>query len=356
VSSIPYLVAKDENTVQVFVDDEIGFWGVTAQDVISQIQNSGKKNIEVRINSTGGSVTDALSIYNFLKDYKGIVTTKVDGLAASAATIIAQSGNKGRRYTAESAIWMVHEASMGVGGKKAEIEEALKTLDVANEALKSIYRANGVSEDVLLDMFDGGDHWFNASEAIEKGFADKTFNATSKAQARAYAIAAKADTIPQELLSKIQNKNHNMKKKFLQDAAALLNKLVSGEGSFSIENAKKEIEDLKARYETEVSETEKTINDLNAKVEGFETVKTEAIEAAVKPLNEANDALSDQVKALETETANLKASIADGKGNGGDPDKKPEDKKPLNQGQSILKNILSSVTESERKLYSSNNK
>lgn len=319
MSSIPYLVAKDENTVQVFVDDEIGFWGVTAQDVISQIQNSGKKNIELRINSIGGSVPDALAIYNFLKDYKGIVTTKVDGLAASAATIIAQSGNKGRRYTAESAIWMVHEASMGVGGKKAEIEEALKTLDVANEALKSIYRANGVSEDVILDMFDGGDHWFNASEAIEKGFADKTFNATSKAQARAYAIAAKADTIPQELLSKIQNKNHNMKKNLLEAISGLFQN--AAKEDYSVEQAKTEAQEIKDLYASEIEAHTSKVKDLEAKVEGFETVKTEAIEAAVKPLNEANDALKEQVKALETETANLKASIADGKGNGGDPDK-----------------------------------
>lgn len=354
MNNIPYLVAKDENTVQVFVDDEIGFWGVTAQDVITQIQNSGKKNIELRINSTGGSVTEALAIYNFLKDYKGIVTTKVDGLAASAATIIAQSGNKGRRYTAESAIWMVHEASMGVGGKKAEIEEALKTLDVANESLKSIYRANGVAEDVINEMFDGSDHWFNASEAIEKGFADKTFNASSKAQAKAYAIAAKAETIPQELLSKIQNKNHNMKKNLLEAISGLFQN--AAKEDYSVEQAKTEAQEIKDLYASEIEAHTSKVKDLEAKVEGFETVKTEAIEAAVKPLNEANNALKEQVKALETETATLKASIADNKGNGGDPNKKPEDKQPLNQGQSILKNILSSVTESERKLYSPNNK
>jgi ATP-dependent protease ClpP protease subunit len=356
VSKSAFIQAKGENTLEVFVYDDIGFWGVSATEVISQIEMSGKKNITLRLNSFGGEVGDALAIYNYLRDSNKIVTTKVDGVSASASTILMLSANKKRRYVAKSSLCMYLQASLGANGKIADLEHAIEMLKKANEVLSTTYLSEGVSQEVVDLIMDGGDHWFTGDEVVEMGLADSTFNTTDSTKARAYAIAAKADTIPQELLSKIQNKNHNMKKKFLQDAAALLNKLVSGEDSFSIENAKKEIEDLKARYETEVSETEKTINDLNAKVEGFETVKTEAIEAAVKPLNEANDALSDQVKALETETANLKASIADGKGNGGDPDKKPEDKKPLNQGQSILKNILSSVTESERKLYSSNNK
>lgn len=319
----PYLVAKDENTVQILIDDEIGFWGVTAQSVISQIKESGAKNIELRINSVGGDVTDALSIYNFLKDYKGIVTTKVDGLAASAATVIAQAANPKRRYTAESAIWMVHEASIGAGGKKAELQEAIKVLDVANESIKSIYMANGISEDVVDSMFDGQDHWFSGAQAIEMGFSDKTYNASSNAQAKAYAIAASATNIPEDVKNKLKNNKDTMKKNLMEAISGFFSN--AAKDDFKIEDAKTAVQEIKDQYESEVKANDDKVNDLQAKVDGFETEKETAIQDAVKPLNEEKKTLTNQVKDLEKQVADLQASIKDNKGAG---DKTPEHKTP----------------------------
>lgn len=323
MNNIPYLVAKDENTIQIHIDDEIGFWGVTAQSVIQNIKDSGAKNIELRINSVGGSVTDALSIYNYLKDHKGIITVKVDGLAASAATVIAQAANKNRRYTAESAMWMVHEASMGAWGKKAEIEEQIKALDVANESIKSIYRANGVSEETITSMFDGGDHWFTGAESINLGFADKAYNAGSKASAKAYAIAAKAQEVPEEIKIKLQSNIMAEEKNFLVKLGASLVKM--GGGELSPEDTAKELDTIKNEYEQEIKAHNEKVTSLEAKVSALEAEKQTEIDNAVKPINEEKEALTAQVQKLESDLAEALSKIETPKGH---EDKGPENKTP----------------------------
>lgn len=340
MNQIPFIQAKGEGSIEIQIDDEIGFWGVTAQDVISKIKESGAKNIELRINSVGGSVTDALSIYNYLKDSKAIVTAKVDGLAASAATIIAQSANKGRRYTAESAMWMVHEASMMAYGKKADIEEQIQALDVANESIKSIYRANGVLEETINSMFDGGDHWFNADKAVELGFSDKTFNASTKAKASAFAIAASADNIPEEVKNKLQSNIMKDEKSLMAKIGEFFNR--SSKGEISLENAENEVNAIKAAYEQEKEAHNNEVKELQDKIAGFETEKENAVNEAKNALEAEKVELTNKVSKLEKDLADALAKIEDSKGEDNDPSKDRSRKEPLNEGQKAVLTALKS--------------
>src|SRR6266536_2578100 len=87
-----YRIKAQAGTAEIAIYEEIGMWGITAGDFLAELKALDVKQIDVRINSPGGDVWDGLAIYNSLRDHPAAVTTYVDGLAASAASIIVQAG------------------------------------------------------------------------------------------------------------------------------------------------------------------------------------------------------------------------------------------------------------------------
>ena len=122
-------------TIRIY--DEIGYWGVTADDLARELAAVTAPEIEVQINSPGGDVFDGLAIYNALRMHKAKVTTRVDGLAASAASVIVQAGD--RRVMVKSAQMMIHEAWGLAIGPAAELREFADLLDMQNDVLAGIY-------------------------------------------------------------------------------------------------------------------------------------------------------------------------------------------------------------------------
>lgn len=132
-----------------------------------------RSKITVRINSPGGELYAGLTIMNRLSELKGDVVTIVDGLAASAASIILQGG-KTRRVHNGSMV-MVHGASLFLYGSfnKAKMEEAVKQLDAANRAAIEAYSQRmNVSKDEIREVMEKTE-WMTGQEAINKGFADE---------------------------------------------------------------------------------------------------------------------------------------------------------------------------------------
>src|SRR4030067_1527288 len=86
--------AKGEDTVDVLIYDEIGMWGISARDFSNDLNKVTASKINLRINSPGGSVFDGTAIFNALKRHKAEVTTYIDGLAASLASVISLCGDK----------------------------------------------------------------------------------------------------------------------------------------------------------------------------------------------------------------------------------------------------------------------
>ena len=132
--------------------------------------NSGNRDIEVWLNSPGGDTFAASQIYNMLKDYKGKVTVKIDGLAASAASVIAMSGDE--VLMSPVSILMLHDPSTIAIGNSEEIQKAIAMLSEIKESIINAYQLKtGLSRIKIANMMDQ-ETWMNARKAVELGFAD----------------------------------------------------------------------------------------------------------------------------------------------------------------------------------------
>ncbi len=133
--------------------------------------NSGEGDITVWINSPGGDCIAAAQIYNMLMDYKGNVTVKIDGIAASAASVIAMAGNK--VIVSPVSMIMIHNPATIASGDTAEMQKAIAMLDEVKESIINAYEIKtGLSRARLSHLMDA-ETWMDANSAIELGFADE---------------------------------------------------------------------------------------------------------------------------------------------------------------------------------------
>jgi ATP-dependent Clp endopeptidase proteolytic subunit ClpP len=178
---------------RVDIYDEIGggsFFdpGISASTFVADIA-AVAGDLEVHINSPGGNVFEALAIYNALAQRPGRVTTVVDGLAASAASFIAQAGRS--RVVAPGAMYMVHDAQGLAIGNAADMRDTAALLDKASDNLADIYAAHtGRTAAEWRDAMRT-ESWYTAQEAVDAGLADKL--AERPADPGALEVAAQFD-------------------------------------------------------------------------------------------------------------------------------------------------------------------
>lgn len=133
--------------------------------------NSGEGEITVWINSPGGDCIAAAQIYNMLMNYKGNVTVKIDGIAASAASVIAMAGNK--VIVSPVSMIMIHNPATIAAGDTSEMQKAIAMLDEVKESIINAYEIKtGLSRAKLSHLMDA-ETWMDANSAIEMGFADE---------------------------------------------------------------------------------------------------------------------------------------------------------------------------------------
>lgn len=139
--------------------------------VIDLINQANNEDLEVEINSGGGSVFAGSEIYTALKSYSGKVTTKVVGLAASAASVIAMAGDK--IEISPTGQIMIHNASGGFGGDYRDMEKGAEILKNVNATISNAYRLKtGLSNEELLEMMNK-ETWLTPQQALEKKFVDE---------------------------------------------------------------------------------------------------------------------------------------------------------------------------------------
>lgn len=132
--------------------------------------NSGSGNITVWINSPGGDCVAAAQIYNMLMEYKGDVIVKIDGIAASAASVIAMAGTK--VLMSPVSMLMIHNPMTVAFGNAGEMEKAIAMLDEVKESIINAYEIKtGMSRAKLSHLMDA-ETWMDANKAVELGFAD----------------------------------------------------------------------------------------------------------------------------------------------------------------------------------------
>ena len=185
-----YEVRAQGESAELLIYGDIGAnpWAersTEAADVIDALEDVTSGSINVRINSQGGIVADALAIHNALQRHPAIVTVDVDGVAFSAASLIAMAGDTVRM--ASNALMMIHAPLTFAEGNAADMDRAKRTLERFAAAMASSYQRGGrIAADVVNGwLSDGEDHYFTAEEAQSAGLVDEITGAL--------AIAASAD-------------------------------------------------------------------------------------------------------------------------------------------------------------------
>jgi ATP-dependent Clp protease protease subunit len=170
----------------------------------------GSGPVTVWINSPGGDCIAASRIYSMLMDYTGEVTVKIDGIAASAASVIAMAGTK--VLMAPTALLMIHNPATGAFGDHVDMKKAIEMLDEVKESIINAYEIRtGLSHTQLSHMMDDTT-WMNAKKAIELGFADALLQDEKLvADAEGYAFSSKA--VEKTLINRISAKAKPMPEK-----------------------------------------------------------------------------------------------------------------------------------------------
>lgn len=161
--------AKDEIS-EIWLYEEIGFWGVGAKDFMAELNGIKSPKIDLHINSPGGEVFDGIAIYNGIKNHSAKVTTFIDGIAASIASVVALAGDT--VTMAENAMFMMHNPSGLVLGGAADMRKVADSLDKVRDSMVGIYSAKSKKPDAEIIAMLDEESWLDADEAQEAGFAD----------------------------------------------------------------------------------------------------------------------------------------------------------------------------------------
>ena len=189
--------------------------------------NAGSGDITVWINSPGGDCVAAAQIYNMLSNYKGRVTVKIDGIAASAASVIAMAGDT--VMVSPVSMLMIHNPATIAWGDHAEMQKAIDMLSEVKESIINAYvLKTGLSRPKLSHLMDA-ETWMDANKAVELGFADEIMT-RAKAEPEKEPEEGEGDTDGEEEEKKFPPAPSSML--FSRRAAnnALLNKLAAKYG------------------------------------------------------------------------------------------------------------------------------
>lgn len=183
--------SADEAVIEIY--GQIGYEGWDREDdentarlmsgELDRIKALNAKRITVKINSLGGDVNHALAIHDLLAEHPALVTTQINGLCASAATIVAMAGKE--RRMSKNALFLIHQCSAYVGrANQEQLAQELETQKTVNGRMLDIYTAacNGKEAEIsdLLKANNGLGKWLTATEAKDFGFVTDIYNESRK--------------------------------------------------------------------------------------------------------------------------------------------------------------------------------
>jgi ATP-dependent protease ClpP protease subunit len=155
----------------VVIYDEIGFWGVSAAQFMDELRAITAPAIDLRLNSPGGDVFDGIAIHNVLRSHSARVTTYVDSLAASIASVIALAGDT--IVMQPHSQLMIHESSGLTIGAAADMREMADLLDRQSDNIAGIYAERAGGDVVAWREAMRAETWYTAQEAVDAGLADR---------------------------------------------------------------------------------------------------------------------------------------------------------------------------------------
>jgi ATP-dependent protease ClpP protease subunit len=200
---------KDSNEAEIRIYEDIGLFGISAKQFADDLEKISAQTIRVRLNTYGGEAFDGIAIYNALRAHPAEIIVQVDGIAASAGSIIAMSGDEIRM--ADNAFLMIHEANGGVFGEAGDMRKYADTLDKLNDSIASTYQMRaGKTRKYWRDKM-AEESWFTAEEAKAEKLIDAIDDRESAAKNRFdFRIYNQVQHVPdkvREIWGAPQNKN-----------------------------------------------------------------------------------------------------------------------------------------------------
>ena len=167
-----YAIRARATGAEVAIYDEIGAYGVSAKGFLAELGALPEgAPIDLRLNSPGGSVFDAVAIHNAIRRHAGRVTVWIDGIAASAASYVAMAGDE--IVMPENAFLMIHDPAGLVIGTAADMRAMAEALDKMGDSLAAGYAAKSGRPIDEIAALMAAETWLDASEALALGFADR---------------------------------------------------------------------------------------------------------------------------------------------------------------------------------------
>lgn len=210
--------------------DCIGSGTLSSTYLHQQLEAAAGQDVDVHISSVGGSAFDAIAIYDLLKKYTGNVTTYIDALAASAASIVAMGGKK--VIMSKYALLMIHKPMVGSGGNADELLKDVQMLNVVQSRLAQIYMDKTGLDGVTVNSLINAVTWLSADQALDLGFIDEIEDYASEIVNSAI-IQNYTSTAPvfyQRYINKILNKNSNMNNEnrdLIEKTTSVLDKIMN---------------------------------------------------------------------------------------------------------------------------------
>ena len=189
-------------TLSGVIAEESWFDDEVTPEIFRDELMSGEGDITVWINSPGGDCIAAAQIYNMLLEYKGNVTIKIDGIAASAASVVSMAGNK--VIMSPVSMLMIHNPMTMAAGDTTEMKKAISMLTEVKESIINAYELKtGMSRDKIAKLMDA-ETWMDANKAVELGFADEILSRESSVKPSAMMYSE--NVVSRKLWNKISAK------------------------------------------------------------------------------------------------------------------------------------------------------
>ena len=193
---------RSDDEAVIYIYSEIGWIGATAEEFVAELKDITASKIIVRINSYGGSVFEGIAIFNALRSHPAQITTQVDAIAASIASVIAQAGDN--RIMLDASEMMIHEATgIAIGATESDMIELAAILKNQTEKIAEIYakrKGDGRSRNHFLTLMRAGGTnlgtWFSAKKTVSEGLADEVVTPKTKTEAKAPKPAAAGSSTP----------------------------------------------------------------------------------------------------------------------------------------------------------------
>ncbi|RQT33441.1 head maturation protease, ClpP-related [Burkholderia contaminans] len=197
--------AAGGSEVEIRIYGDIGFWGTDADLFVAKLDEvaATASSIVVAINSMGGDVFDALAIYNAVRRYAGKVTGRVDGVAASAASLILMACDTIEMPS--NARLMIHNPHTVAAGESGDLRKLADLLDSMSDSMMAAYvERSGRTEEEVRAIMDA-ETWLTAAQAMEQGFCDAIVDPIRiAAYAGAARLAARYAAVPAEIVAVLE--------------------------------------------------------------------------------------------------------------------------------------------------------